>query len=791
MASGGLSRQKARPTNKRIIAALIALAVPTAAHAADSPINITAATLDVALTALARQTGTDIISTEPGLSRIRANPIHGRMSVRAALDRLLEGSGYRAQAVDERSFRIVRDRRRPPVARVATPAPPPSDAGTEVVVTASKQRVPLMRYPGTLTIISGLGGPGGTSVTPDLDDRVQSVPVLQSTALGAGRNKIFIRGVADSSFNGATQSTASIYFGDVQLTYSGPEPDLRLYDMKSVDVLEGPQGTLYGAGAIGGIIRLTPTPADLAQLSGAVEGGVSATNHGAPGFDVSGRINVPIVDQHLAIRAVAYRVRDGGYINDTGQGRADVNRTDTVGGRFSAKLDPGGGWQFVVGAVAQRIDGRDASYADGVGTLTRETAQPQPYYNRFMLGRLVVTKSWDSGLQLVSATGVSDVHSSDLFDATPSGFPFLLVYRTDDARLLLTHETRLSRSTSGGNSWVLGLTLLRNRDAEARVSGFANDPSDIIGVTNVTQSASLFGEGTIAFTHNLSATLGARLTYARVDSEPSTQPTAGSFIRGRSTRRLDPTFAISWHLAPRFALFGRIQTGYRTGGLAVARGIGRVADFNSDSIIVGEVGFRRLHDGPTGITFSGSASFAHWVDIQADLMNRRGAPYTTNFGNARIFTLEGNVDYVPIVGLHATGSFLYTSNTVSGPLADLSLPQNRRLPETPPLAGNVALTYQWSGGAGATWSAGGDANYIGRSVLGTGDVLDISQGKYLVLGVHAGWERRGLAFTFNVENLTNRANSRFAYGNPFTFISRVQTTPLRPVTVRFGMSRSW
>jgi iron complex outermembrane receptor protein len=792
MASGGLSRLKARPATSRIVAALIALAAPVTARAADSPIAITATTLDVALTSLARQTGTDIISTEPGLARIRVRPIQGRMSVRAALDRLLDGSGYRALAVDERSFRIVADRRKAPVARIRPVRTPPSAvAGTDVVVTASKQRVPLMRYPGTLTMVTGLVGPGGTRGTPDLDSRVQSMPVLQSTALGAGRNKIFIRGVADSSFNGATQSTASIYFGDVQLAYSGPEPDLRLYDMKSVDVLEGPQGTLYGAGAIGGIIRMTPAPVELDRASGAVEGGVSTTSHGAPGFDVAGRVNLPVIDHLLGLRAVAYRVRDGGYIDDPGQGLANVNRVDTVGGRLAARLEPAAGWAFVASVLAQRIEGRDASYGEGLDRLTRVTVQPQPYHNQFVLGRFVATKNWDSGLQLLSATGVSDVHSSDLFDATPSGFPLPLVYRTDDSRLLLTHETRLSRSTSGGNSWVIGVTLLRNRDAEARVSGFADNPTDIIGVTNVTQSASLFGEGTLAITRKLSMTLGGRLTYARVDSEPSTQPTAGSFIRGRSTRRLDPTFALSWRVSPRWALFGRIQTGYRTGGLAVARGIGRVADFNSDSIMVGEIGFRRLHDGPTGVTFSGAASFAHWVDIQADLINRRGAPYTSNFGDARIFTLEGNIDYAPIVGLHATAAFLFTSNTVSGPLADLSQPQNRRLPETPPLAANAALTYEWSSGPATKWNVGVDGSYVGRSVLGTGDVLDISQGKYFVAGMHAGWERDGLAVTLGVENLTDRADNRFAYGNPFTFISRAEATPLRPRTVRVGVSRSW
>lgn len=110
---------------------MLALTAPTMARAADSPITITATTLDNALTVLAQQTGTDIISTEPGLSRIRVKPIQGRMSVRAALDRLLAGSGYRAVVVDARSYRVVRDRRKPPPEHPAPEraAPPPSDEG--------------------------------------------------------------------------------------------------------------------------------------------------------------------------------------------------------------------------------------------------------------------------------------------------------------------------------------------------------------------------------------------------------------------------------------------------------------------------------------------------------------------------------------------------------------------------------------------------------------------------------------------------------------------------------------
>ncbi|MEO5867309.1 MAG: TonB-dependent receptor, partial [Sphingomonas sp.] len=510
---------------------LISAGPLTPLRAADRAIAIPATTLDMALTTLARQTGGDIVSVEPGLRQVRVAPLAGAMSLREALARLLAGSGYRAIRVNDTSYRIVRGETRRVAARPAAAASPSAVAG-DIIVTASKQHVALLRYPGAITVVSGLASPGAPRATPDMDGAARTLPVLQSTALGAGRDKLFIRGVADSSFNGATQSTASMYFGDVPLIYAGPEPDLRLYDMQDVEVMEGPQGTLYGAGAIGGIIRLTPAPVDLRHASGAVEAGVSATASGEPGFDASARIDMPLAEDVAGLRGVAYRIRDGGYIDDRGQGRRDVNRVDTVGGRLAGRVDPGNGWDIELSGLFQRVDGRDAQYADGPGHLTRTTLQAQPYHSAFALGRLVVTKAWDSGLELTSATGVSDDHAGDLFDATSAmpGATEPIAYRTDNARLLLTQEARLSRSLPGGNRWVVGLTLLSNRDTQSRETGPIDNPIEIIGVTNVTRSASLFGEGTLALSSAFSATLGARLTYARTDGEPSTQPINNAFI---------------------------------------------------------------------------------------------------------------------------------------------------------------------------------------------------------------------------------------------------------------------
>jgi outer membrane receptor protein involved in Fe transport len=776
---------------------LIALAcLASVAQARDARISIPATTLDAALALLGRETGADVISTEPGLRGVRTVAVQGTMSVHAALDRLLKGSGYRAIAVDARSFRIVRAARAASTAPKAHAQAVPEDAPpADVLVTASKQHVSLLRYPGSLITIPG-DGQLPSAATPDMSGVARTTPVLQTTELGPGRNKIFIRGIADSSFNGAAQSTASIYFGDVQLGYSGPDPSLKLYDMQSIDVMEGPQGTLYGSGSIGGIIRLTPNPVDLNAVGGAVTAGTTLTSKGTPGVDASAMLNVPIKSDVLGVRALAYRTRDGGYIDDPSRGLRDINRTDTVGARVALDVDPGDGWRIELGALDQWIDGQDSQYAQqGAGPLAQRSVLAQPFHNEVAQGRAVVTKNWDSGLQLLSATGYAGYDAREQFDATAPG-PVgpsnpAVIYLTVETKSLLTHETRLSRSLPGGSSWVVGVTLLRDEDSQSRALGMPGNELDIIGVTNVTRSASVFGEATWAVTPSFSATLGGRVTFARTDGQPSVRPRSEDYVHGRSTRRLDPTAAFSWRLAPRLALFGRFQTGYRTGGIAVARGVGRVADFRPDSIVVGELGIRRLREGDTGLSLSASLSTAHWTEIQADLINRRGQPYTANIGDARIHAAEASADWVPIRGLRITASALYTRNRVTNTTDPVLNPANRRLPETPPFAGTAAMSYEWWVGAESVLHAGMTGSYFGRSVLGTGDLLDISQGRYAVVGLNGGWRWRQFETTLTVDNLTNARANRFAFGNPFTIAARDQVTPLRPFNVRLGFGVAW
>ena len=740
--------------------------------------------LDEAMRTLSQRSHTEIVSFETGLRRTRVLlPLSTLLP--QALDQMLVGTDYRAIRIGPTSFRIEHAPR--PKKRDSRTDRARRDADSDIVVTGSKSGIELKTYPGSVTILSPKLRVGSNSGPVGLDDLGAILPVLQTTDFGAGRNKVFIRGIADSSFNGATTSTAGIYFGDASLGFGNPSPSLKLIDVGRIEVLEGPQGTLYGAGSIGGIIRIVPNPVNLTTVAAMASGGTSLTAGGAPGFDAAAAVNLPIVHDDVGIRLVGYGQREGGYIDDIRLG-ANRNQVDTIGGRANVEADID---EFHVefGGLVQDTHARDAQYSEVLsGDLRRSSRVAQPYFNRVLLGRIVVTKSWDSRLTFTSATSLGDRSARDQFDASSRNIQ-LLGYQVRRTSTSFAQEVRLAKNSSRGRfAWVVGASVLRDRDAQARALGSPDTPAELDEVTNVTNSASVFGQATLPIARKLDLTLGARATSARTDSKPGTG-VGEALIRGRSTLRVDPTAALLLHLSDRFSAFARVQTGYRTGGLAVARGVGRVADFAPDSIVMGEVGLRRSRSGAEGLAFSTALSFAHWTDIQADLITRRGLPYTTNLGDADIASLEATADYAGVSGLSFELSALLTRNRLRGQLASQSLTRDQRLPETPPFAAIARIT--WHPVGSPQLILGSSLRYVGRSVLGPGAFLDISQGDYTVAGLSGSLQRERVQFSLGVDNVTNTVANRFAFGNPLTLSRRDQSTPLQPRTLRFGATWTW
>ena len=763
-------------------------------------VAIAAGRLDTALATLARQTGSAIGSAEPDLRRIAVPAVAGRLTAAAALDRLLRATPFAVRDLGGGVYRIVRRPiPRPRAARIEPVRPLPIPVGNdapppEIVVTASKRTLSQLRFPGAITVLRPGGGQRvGDAAGDTLDAALASTPIVQGTALGAGRNKLFIRGVADSSFTGPTQSTTNVYFGEVPVAYNGPDPGLSLYDMDRVEVLEGPQGTLYGAGAIGGIIRLVPHAVDLTRVAAEVSGGVSGTRGGAAGGDIAAMVNVPLVDAAMGLRAVAYRVRDGGYIADVARGLRDVNTVTTSGGRFDLRMRPGAGWTIDTGVVRQAVSAPDLQYAErGAPPLSRASLLAQPFDQHYTLGRVVIDKIWGNGLHLVSATGVMRRDSDGRFDATRRNRPSVrIAYDTTERSRLFSHETRVSRTSDDGAGWLVGVSFLQARDAYERMYGPPDRLRDIVGVSNRTIDAALFGEAGMRVTPRLTVTLGGRLTRQRTDGEPIAGPRSNAFVRGRGVTRVDPTVAASWRVAPDIAAYARIQSGFRTGGITVAPGIGRVADLRPDTIRVAELGIRKERRGATGVAGSAGVSIADWRHVQADLVDRTGFPFTTNLGDSRVRGLEADVNWIPVVGLR--GDLALFVNDAR--LSDVAAPRGRspgvRLPNTPPFAMAAGLAY--TGEIGTGRAVGFDAawRYVGRSTVGTQAPFDVAQGGYGSAQIGGSVTDGRVRVTVSVENVFDVTGDRFAGGNPFAQAMRNEYTPLRPRTVRIGGTIGW
>ena len=621
----------------RLLPSLLAAAVATAASPAlarerASPIDVPAVRLDQAVQILGRQSGVSIGFRDSGFADLRVHAVRGRLTAAEALERMLRGSGIRARQVAPATFLIETAprpsrqsaaRRTPPRIVQPTPEPPPPK---EIVVTGTKRDIPLSAYPGGVEIIDGgsLSAADGARGTDAILSRVASVA---STHLGPGRNKLFIRGIADSSFVGPTQATVGQYWGDSRITYSAPDPSLRLYDIRSVEVLEGPQGTLYGAGSLGGVVRVVPRAPDLDAIGAAAWGGVQAVQHGDPGTDGGAIVNLPLDEGRLALRAVAFGAREGGYIDDTGRQLNDVNRVDIYGGRVALRYVPGNDWTFDINALGQRIHGRDSQYAERGGDgLSRSSAIAQPYRNDFWLVDLVATKQWGD-FKLTQTIGYAQQYVFEQFEGVavtsagelimPPTFGERQDYVVNDdgefalsataaaptAALtqanrihMLTAETRLARRGPDGTGWLIGLSLLHN---EARVKRRMEQPifaHALTGVENRVQEATLYGEGTLEVAPRLALTLGGRLTHSRLSgrSEDATGEMAFRFDPEagvtRSETRLLPSAALTYRPDERLTLFARVQQGFRPGGIAVRRDF--VQRFQGDHVSTAELGAR-------------------------------------------------------------------------------------------------------------------------------------------------------------------------------------------------------
>ena len=763
---------------------MVALAEPVAAAGA---IALPAGRLGDVIVMLGRQAGISIGISDPPLAALSVRAVKRAATPRQALERLLAGTPAVAVPIDATTFRIVR--RSPPVeqpARRPREAVVQSPAG-EIVVTASKRDTRLSRFPGTATLLDG--APFGTGGSDGTDAIVSRLPTVSSTHLGPGRNKLFIRGVADSSFNGPTQATVGEYLGDVRLNYNAPDPDLTLYDVDRVEVLEGPQGTLYGAGSLGGIVRVVPIAPKLDETEGSLALGHRLSAHGADGGDAAGMVNLPLITGHIGLRLVAYRSIDGGYIEDAQRGLSDINRTRAVGGRATLRIAPGDGWTIDIGGVLQNINSRDSQYAErGLPRLTRISAIGQPFDNDYLLGQVTATKAWDDDLRLTTASSIVRHQVSAQNDATPGGGA-VRVFEQDNHILLASNETRLARTRADGAGWLIGTTIVSDTERLTRGLGPPGALTRFTGVRNAITDLALYGELTVGLAARLQLTGGGRIAYARLAGEGLDVAKHSGEETTRTEVEVLPSIGVTWAPAERLVIFARYQEGFRPGGLSVGGAASTLAvqRFQGDSIGTIEAGARFGTPARDRWSAATTFSYGHWEHIQADLVGTNGLPFSANIGTGRVLGMEASAAWRAFDGFTLDAALFLNDSRLDNPATGFEAARKADLPNIGDLGGRVGADYTVRLGEGLRLMFGGSARYVGRSTLGVGPLLDISQGRYVDTALTARLERGAIGLSADVTNLFDVEGNRFSLGNPFGVTDRRQITPLRPRSLRLGI----
>ena len=761
-----------------IALAVSAAGAPVAAREPRFPLDIPAGDLGDALATLSTQTGASI-GVDVRAAGIWSGAVRGRHTIADALATMLARTPFRAERVGPTIWRLVL---RAKSERVAAAVPPLPD----VVVTARKQAEALSRIATPVAVyVPPRQGGGGGSV--DIHDVAGATEGLSVTALGPGRDRPFIRGVADSPFNGFSQTTVSIVVDDARVTYDAPEPGLRLVDVARVEVLKGPQGPLYGTGALGGVYRVVTNRPVPGSVEGTAEVELTRTADGGPGANASATANLPLFGEQAAIRLVGYGGVEGGWVRDAGRPGA-VDDQSVAGGRAALRVLPASGWTVDLGAARQRIGARDSHYVDrDAEDLTRSPRFPEPSSSRFSLVDATVAGAVGS-LRLTASTGHAWQDRSETYDVTPSaailGYSAGRTYRDRRRHKVFDQEVRLSSGDGLQLSWTAGVSYL---SATTRATGTLRDrEGDALPFSfqlhRVVTELAVFADGSAELLPRLRAGLGARVFRATTDDERSEQLGTGAVARARID--VTPSGSLAYAFTDDRTVYLRFGTAFRAGGLDPSDTV--TGRYESDEVRSLDGGARLLLDHGR-LSLLGGGFRSSWRHVQSDYLLPNGLVGTRNAGDATILGAEGSARWHSgpwSLGAGATVQRARLDSAADG----TDLPEDRRLPIVPDLAGRLEIGRSIRIGELATeWNLRG--TYVGHSRLSFDEGLDRAMGGYALLHADASTRVGRLDLRVGVDNLLNARADSFAFGNPFRVRGEREYTPLRPRTVSVVLGR--
>ena len=594
------------------------------------------------------------------------------------------------------------------------------------------------------------------------EDYARFAPSVSFNTQGPGRTKLVIRGVAESSGSRSGQSSAGIYLDDQPITSNAQTPDVRIVDVNRIEVLSGPQGTLYGASSQSGTLKIITNKPDASGVSGSAEATVKSLDEGGSSYDIQGVANLPVVEDKLAVRIVGFYGEESGYnvpgttprgtVSNAAIAENDVDKTRTFGGRAAALYEIDANWSATASYAFQTSDADGLSdYDPLVGdlqTIKFYDESRKDEWNQAALSvegdmgfaDLIVTASHfrrdidsisdnTAYMQFLSAKAVADPANYAFYDFGPERRSAL------EARLSSNHDA--SRW-----NWIIGafyekiegdtLAGAHIKDYElspsfASVAAYLDAPTDIYFYQKVgydQDQVALFGEVSYKLTEQLTGTVGARYFDANNDQSIYTEIPQGlpveDSVSPAPENGFTPKLSLAWQPNDDMLVYTTYSQGFRLGGANRDKpGLAVPKQYDADKLTNFEVGLKSSF-ADKRVTFNAAAFLMSWDDFQLEVRNPDPATFffvTANVGQAEIKGIEAQLDALVTDYLQVGLAGTLLSAELSEPSDFLGAPEGSRLPVTPEEKFSVYADYRIPADAlGGDFHLRGDYSYTGASV---------------------------------------------------------------------------
>jgi iron complex outermembrane recepter protein len=694
--------------------------------------------------------------------------------------------------------------------QAAQPVQPQVQAQSDqnaIIITAEKRPQVLLDVPQSVSVVTG--GTLEQQHANNIQDYLKLVPGLQLDQARPGEGRLIIRGVN----TGGVASTVSVYvdetpFGSSTGLLNGAvlAGDFDTFDLNRIEVLRGPQGTLYGASSLGGVLRFVTNAPSTAGFEARGRAGIETVSDGGLGYLADGVVNVPL-GPTLAFRASGNYRKDSGFIDSTGIGGSDrakdINGDRSFGGRASLLFQPSDSASIRLSAVAQNIDADqpDLIEADPVTlkplhglTQSRFASSISDLHYRiydavgnFNLGFANLTTATSFEKQDQTLRNDLTVALSSAIAGLLGPNEFVEPQLTNLKKF--TQEVRLSGQTSFAD-WLVGgfythedgllqqdlLALKPGTLTPIPLPAFLGSSLGHLTLTSKYREIAGFANATVHLTEQFDLQFGGRYSQNKQSSE---QRTNGALL-GAPTDNFGNSseHVFTYSVAPKFKLnpnttiYARVAKGFRPGGPnAIApTAPADLRTFHSDSVVSWEAGVKTQTPNHN-FSLDAAAFHINWKDIQLATTVIVIDPVTGNpiaFGvningaSAKSDGFEATATARPLAGLDLSLNAAYTNARLTGPTpTDVGGFTGDQLPFTPKFSIAALADYHWQVGAGMRAHVGGSIRHLSKQVAGFDAAFVAAHGHqrqvrpYSVIDLNAGVDFGHFDVEAYVKNVAN------------------------------------